>query len=122
MRCMSSIGERIRTLRKKKGLNQTQLGGECGVDQSMISDYEKNLAVFNAAILVKMALALDTTMDAIMLGEPNQDEANLLAWFRSCGPNERAALLTTAKAMASTSAAVPVAIEKPEPRKRAVNE
>lgn len=83
-------------------MNQQALASACGVNQSMISDYERDAALFGADILVKMASALETTMDSIMLGKPTQDEANLLAWYRACGPHERAALLTTAKAMAGS--------------------
>ncbi len=102
-------------------MNQHALAAACGVNQSMISEYEHDAVLFGAEILVKMANALETTMDAIMLGEPSQDETNLLTWFRALGPTERTALLTIAKTMAAPKQEQPAEAE-PVRRKRRVGE
>lgn len=89
---MASIGARISKRRKELGLSQQSLAASCGVNQSMVSEYENNKAEFSASILVKLAEALQTTMEDIMVGIEDPGEASLLAWYRACGTAERSAL------------------------------
>ena len=52
---MESFGEYIRSLRKDKGLNQTQLAAMLGLDMSAISKIENNKIRFKENLLPKLA-------------------------------------------------------------------
>lgn len=65
--CMSTVGERIRTLRKARGLTQPQLAREVGIDQSTVSDIERG-AGFSAEILMRLCDALQASPYEIMRG------------------------------------------------------
>lgn len=62
---MSDIGDRIRALRKKRGLTQVQLSRVSGVSQSNVSQYERFIEP-SASALSKIANALDTTVDYLV--------------------------------------------------------
>jgi transcriptional regulator with XRE-family HTH domain len=64
--CMS-VGSRIRMLRRAKHLTQTDLEEATGIDQATLSQIE-NGAGFGAAALMRLAAALGTTAEQIMLG------------------------------------------------------
>lgn len=99
---MSSIGHRLRQLRKEAGLNQTQLAAAVGVTQSMISDYESKGVMFQADVLAKMAEVLGVSMEAIMQGQslPDQQELNLVRLYRTMSEESRQTLMATARAFA----------------------
>ena len=65
---METVGKRIRDLRKARGLNQTELAGLVGVDQSTISDIERDETVFNVDILKGLTVALDAPADYFLRG------------------------------------------------------
>ena len=66
------IGERIRKHRKKKKLNQTQLGELLGIGTKAVSDYEKgNIKVIPFEKRVKLASILDIPLTALLY----EDEA-----------------------------------------------
>lgn len=67
--CMATPGERIRALRKARGLTQPQLAAEVGIDQSTVSDIERG-AGFSAETLMRLADALQSTPQEIMRGNP----------------------------------------------------
>jgi transcriptional regulator with XRE-family HTH domain len=62
---MSDIGDRIKALRKKRGLTQVQLSRLSGVSQSNVSQYERFIEP-SASALSKIATALDTTVDYLV--------------------------------------------------------
>lgn len=62
---MSDIGDRIRALRKQRGLTQVQLSQRSGVSQSNVSQYERFIEP-SASALSKIADALDTTVDYLV--------------------------------------------------------
>jgi transcriptional regulator with XRE-family HTH domain len=64
----ASLGERIKDLRKAKGLSQTELGVLAGVHYSHIGRYENGQAKPSAGTLGKLADALDTTTDYLLEG------------------------------------------------------
>lgn len=66
--CMETVGKRIRDLRKARGLNQTELAGLVGVDQSTISDIERDETVFNVDILRRLSIELDAPADYFLRG------------------------------------------------------
>lgn len=87
---METIGERIRRLRKEQGLNQTQLAGAVGVNQSTISDIENDLIKFEAGILMALSRALLKSPQFIMTGKPepvelSDFEVKMVSAFRHAG-------------------------------------
>jgi transcriptional regulator with XRE-family HTH domain len=65
---MESRGTRIQRRRKELGMNQTTLALAVGVDQSTVSDWEKRDAEPRAEQLMKLATALQTTAEYLVLG------------------------------------------------------
>lgn len=71
------LNENIRTLRKSKGLSQEELAIKLNVVRQTVSKWEKGLSVPDAGMLIKIAEALETTVN-VLLGEaapePEEDE------------------------------------------------
>lgn len=67
------LGENIAALRKKAGMSQQSLAEQLFVTRQTISKWEKNLSVPDADALIRLADALDTTVQAL-LGQ--QEEAS----------------------------------------------
>lgn len=63
------LSENIVALRKKQGMSQQSLADAVFVTRQTISKWEKNLSVPDADALVRLADALDTTVQAL-LGQP----------------------------------------------------
>lgn len=72
--CMETVGARIRRLRKARGMTQTDLAADVGVDQSTISDIERGTG-FSAEILMKLCDALEATPQEVMRGAVAQSPA-----------------------------------------------
>lgn len=68
------LGENIAALRKKQGMSQQTLADALYVTRQTISKWEKNLSVPDADALVRLADALDTTVQAL-LGQPEESSA-----------------------------------------------
>lgn len=103
LECMETIGQRISRLRNALGMGQEDLAAAIGVNQSMISEYENDKAMFSAAILVSLAEALETTMDNVMYGDSRVDamEAGLVGAFRAMQPKHREITYESARAFAA---------------------
>lgn len=69
------LNENIKTLRKAKGLSQEELAIKLNVVRQTVSKWEKALSVPDAGMLIKIAEALDTTVN-VLLGDmaPEQDK------------------------------------------------
>ena len=67
---MSTMGERIKELIEKKGLNQKVLAETVGCTEAAISHYIKGDRVPRSSVLTKIAIALDTTSDYLTEGIP----------------------------------------------------
>lgn len=63
---MKQLGERVQSLRDKKGWNQSKLAAVSGVSQSHLSDIEAGKKSARGAALSKLAEALDTTTDYLL--------------------------------------------------------
>jgi transcriptional regulator with XRE-family HTH domain len=61
-----SVGERLRQLRKAKGLTQTQLGKRVGVSQRVVTYYENEGGSLGPELLSKFAKALGVSADTIL--------------------------------------------------------
>lgn len=60
------LGENIAALRKKAGMTQQSLADALYVTRQTISKWEKNLSVPDADVLVRLADALDTTVQSLL--------------------------------------------------------
>ena len=69
----ASIGQNIVTLRKQQGLTQQQLAQAIGITQTLISRYELGKLQISADMLVRIAIALQVSADAILGLEHYQD-------------------------------------------------
>ena len=68
------LGENIAALRKQRGMSQQTLADALFVTRQTISKWEKNLSVPDADALVRLADALETTVQAL-LGQPEEAPA-----------------------------------------------
>jgi transcriptional regulator with XRE-family HTH domain len=64
------FGNRLKELRKRRGLSQVDLARRLGLHQSLISQYECGYLRLHGALLVRLAQALDTTPDEILTATP----------------------------------------------------
>ena len=58
-----TIGERIYSLRKERGISQEELAGSIRVSRQAISKWEQDLAVPDTSNLLKLCTFFDVTMD-----------------------------------------------------------
>ena len=68
------LGENLAALRKQRGMTQQSLADALFVTRQTISKWEKNLSVPDADVLVRLADALDTTVQTL-LGQPEETSA-----------------------------------------------
>lgn len=66
LRLNEKIGERLKELRKEKGLNQIQTAGLLKIDKSTIAKYETGAAVPSVHMLVVLAGFFNVTTDYIL--------------------------------------------------------
>jgi len=60
------FAEKLQQTRKQKGLTQGQLARRAGTDSQRISKYERGVLVPTTAILVKIADALEVSLDYLV--------------------------------------------------------
>ena len=97
---------RIKELRIIKGITQTELGKQVGVNQSAIGKYEREELQPNLETLQKLAIYFDTTIDYLIgftddfdvVGENNQSglsskEQTLLKYFNLLEDDEKDKIL-----------------------------
>lgn len=60
------FGQRLKALRKRRGLSQVELAQRLGIHASLISQYECGYLRLHGALLVRLAQALQTTPDEIL--------------------------------------------------------
>lgn len=65
------FGVRLRQLRKRKGITQSQLGEILGVTKNAVSHYESNTQTPSIAKIVQLAIHLNTSTD-YLLGLDNE--------------------------------------------------
>jgi len=71
---MIQMNERIKKIRKQKGLSQTDLGERIGVSQQVITNYERGLREPDIETLLKIAGALDVTLESLIGEKPVRPE------------------------------------------------
>ena len=74
---LTTFPERLKALRKKKGLSQTQLAAEAQVHVAQISRYERGTSNPAGEVITRLARALQTSADYLVSG--TSDEAALNA-------------------------------------------
>ncbi len=74
--------ERIKDIRKQKGLSQKELADLCGVHQTAVSQWEKGRTTPDITSLKKLAKALGVSVELLLGVEPVQDENKILGFSR----------------------------------------
>ncbi len=64
----SEIGRRIARRRKELGLRQTQVCERAGINDKYLSCIERASSIPSLEVIMKLALALDTTPDEFLTG------------------------------------------------------
>lgn len=70
---MQTISDRIRELRKERGLTQKALAQKVGVSQGSVAHWERDANKLNAANMQALAQALKTSSQYILSGKPDQE-------------------------------------------------
>ncbi len=65
---IKKAGEQIATLRKAKGITQSELGERIGVSFQAVSKWERGETLPDTSLLPDLAKILETTVDFILLG------------------------------------------------------
>ena len=68
--------ENLKALRKDRGLSQEELAVRQNVVRQTISKWEKGLSVPDAAMLIRLAEVLDTTVSRLLGADVPEDEAD----------------------------------------------
>jgi transcriptional regulator with XRE-family HTH domain len=71
---MNRFGEKLQTLRKRRGLTLRQLGEILEVHNTYISQIEKGRKTPNAAMILKIAQFFEVTADQLMRDDLELDE------------------------------------------------
>ena len=83
---MKTLGERIVFLREEHNISQKELAITVQITAATLSRYENNLSEPNAAILCRLATALNTSTDFLL---------GLCDVYRSYPPGKKSSQLTT---------------------------
>ncbi len=73
-----TFGQRLRRLRKKAGLNQTQLGKLIGISTVTITRWERNIRQPRMDELKALATALNTSQEELLNGVPAEQQTWVL--------------------------------------------
>lgn len=68
------IGRRIARRRKELGLRQVQVCEKAGINDKYLSCIERATSIPSLEVLMKLAIALDTTPDAFLTGTVRHSE------------------------------------------------
>ena len=67
---MVKMSDRIKKIRRKKGFSQTELGDRIGVSQQVITNYERGIREPDIETLLKIAGALDISIETLIGEKP----------------------------------------------------
>lgn len=101
-----AIGQRISTLRKQRGLSQSELAAQLNLAQPNVSDYERGVVRPNIEIVVALTRILRVSADELLGLEPSQRQpmvkdrrlAHYLSLIERLPKRKKDALLLTIKA------------------------
>ena len=69
----TQIGKRIARRRKKQGLTQLKLSEMVDVSEVYISNIERAVSIPSTEVIMRLALALDTTPDEFLVGTARRE-------------------------------------------------
>ena len=69
----SLIGKRIAQRRKEMGLKQVEVCERAGINDKYLSSIERAASIPSLEVIIKLALALDTTPDTFLTGSIHYD-------------------------------------------------
>lgn len=104
---MSTLGERIREYRIKRGFTQNQMAEKLGMTEANFSSYERNRSIPPSEKLNQIANILNVSID-YLLGRTNDPEPHfefdeevraIAREMQSLGPSDRAFLSRLIKSM-----------------------
>lgn len=72
-----SIGQRIAKFRKLKGYTQIELAKKIGINQALVSDYERDKIRPHPEMIVRFAIALEVSADQLLGLEGFQDRGQM---------------------------------------------
>lgn len=106
----AQIGERIRLVRRERGLTQDELATAIGVSRSAVAQWETGRAGQITGNLTRIASVLQVGVEYLMYGEDKRapgeigtgDELALLRLYRECSTEDRQLLLRTARRLAGS--------------------
>ena len=71
----SQIGKRIAARRKELGLKQTEVCEKAGINDKYLSCIERATSIPSLEVIMRLALALETTPDSFLVGSIRENEA-----------------------------------------------
>ena len=103
-----SVGERIASLRRGRGISQAGLAAAIGVSRSAVAQWETDRAGQVSGNLSRIAKALDVSRSRCCCTAPPPrqpdgllgDELALVRLYRTCSPAQRTELLRQARRLA----------------------
>lgn len=87
----AQVGARIARRRKALGLKQSEVEERANIGFKYLSNIERGISIPSTEVIMRLALALDTTPDEFLVGTLRRDEE---AWkstaelLRSMGPEQ----------------------------------
>ena len=77
------LGKRIKLLRSEKSISQEELAKKIGVHTNHLSRYERDLTSPSIDVVIKMADALDVSIDFLIFGDmkPELSDRDLVSLF-----------------------------------------
>ena len=101
----STVGARIRALRRSRGLTQDELAVACQVSRSAVAQWETDRAGQLSGNITRIAAALDASVEHLLQGNQpvpgaTGDVLAMLRLYQACDPEDRAFLLRTAHKLA----------------------
>ena len=87
----SQIGKRIAQRRKELGLKQTQVCERAGINDKYLSCIERATSIPSLEVVMKLALALDTTPDTLLTGSiryESDEWRDIAELMRSMNPKQ----------------------------------
>jgi len=85
------IGKRIAHRRKQLGLRQVQVCERAGINDKYLSCIERATSIPSLEVLMKLAMALDTTPDTFLVGtghQPNEQWRDVAELMRDMSPGQ----------------------------------
>ena len=80
-----TFGERLKAIRERAGLTQSQLAERMDVSVNHISALERNVSEPGAVMLRKLSIALGVTTDYLLFGEKGEDDPLYIAMIKARG-------------------------------------